>query len=199
MTALYRMQGRKVDRMRDTVLRSMFLATLGALVLLGLVPGISAAIPLGCRFDTGSINPVSYSFFSVGSDYQTAFNGAANVWNNASVDPELEFQGSNMDPEVDVRDGWYFGNQWALAHTQCSSDGTFTGNDVKIEFNTKTMDSLSAAQKKLVAMHEIGHAYGLHEDNNNGNCRVMRQGTGKFSCTSSLPHSVEIAEVNSIN
>ncbi len=142
------------------------------------------------------INPIPYSYFSVGSDYITAFDDAADRWNAVNVDPDLEFQGSNTDPQIDVRDGWYFGDHWALAHTQCTSDGTFTGNDVKIEFNTKTMNALNANKKKIVAMHEIGHAYGLAHVSTN--CHVMKQGTQKFSC-SSLPHANEIAEVNSIN
>ena len=58
------------------------------------------------------------------------------------------------------------------------------------------MGSLTAYEKQMVAEHELGHAYGLWENNNQG-CVVMRQGRDKFTC-GSMPTADDIAGVEAI-
>jgi hypothetical protein len=58
------------------------------------------------------------------------------------------------------------------------------------------MAGLTAYQKKVVAEHEIGHAYGLGEAPQSG-CRVMRPGTFKFTC-GTMPATDDINGANAI-
>ena len=39
----------------------------------------------GCRYDPDSIEPISYRFFSVGSDYETAFKDAEDEWDDTTA------------------------------------------------------------------------------------------------------------------
>ena len=71
------------------------------------------------------------------------------------------------------------------------------GTKSSLQFNTRVMDNLSAADKELVAMHEIGHAYGL--DHVSSGCRLMREYLNDYnSCGSNMPTSNDIAGVYQI-
>ena len=74
-----------------------------------------------------------------------------------------------------------------------SSTGLWRGNEVRIDFNLVFMDDLTAHEKKIVAMHEIGHAYGLSDVT--ASCRLMKQGDEKFTCAPMpRPADVELVE-----
>ena len=168
----------------------------------------SIASPHGCQYDDNSISPITYAFFSVGSLYQNAMNDGAGLWNNTSAPGNLTLDNSDTSPEIDVRDGVFLGNWWATASwgyvqgvssyaNQCGGDGTYPANKVTIRFDTGSntgMGGLSAAEKALVAAHEIGHAYGLGHVSG---CHVMVQGQYKFNC-GSVPSSSDIAFVDQI-
>ena len=71
--------------------------------------------------------------------------------------------------------------------------GLWKSNEVKIDFNTKKMDTRTTYQRKIIAMHEIGHAYGLSDVDTS--CRLMKQGDEKFTCASMpRPAEVELVE-----
>ncbi len=78
-----------------------------------------------------------------------------------------------------------------------SSFGNYTGNEVEYQFNTRVMDSYTSQNKKLVAIHGIGHAYGL--DHVSSGCRLMRRKLERFnSCGVAMPSADDVAGVNAI-
>ena len=64
----------------------------------------------------------------------------------------------------------------------CGSDGTYLGNEVTIEFNTGVMDFAPAHEKKIIAIHELGHAYRLDHVDTTDCSSVMTQSEAVFQC-----------------
>ncbi len=166
-------------------------------VALAIATGAVNAYSLhGCEYDNDSIDPISYRFFSVNSAYVTAFKNAEGAWDATSAPGYFNEQSWSVDPEINVVDGQFSGSWWAQVVYQCDGDGTYDGNEVELKFDTGDMAGLTANEKKLVAEHEIGHAYGL--DHVYSGCHVMRQGEYKFTCSGSLPSSDDVAGVDAI-
>jgi len=150
----------------------------------------------GCEYDNNSISPIQYRFFSVGDNYENASQGAANAWNGVSVPGRFEEHSTSLDPEVNITDGTTSTNLWAFTSWGCNG-GRYSGNEVNVEFYTNNMSGLSAYEKKIVAEHELGHAYGLDDTANQTGCRVMRTGSHKFTC-GTMPASDDISGVQAI-
>lgn len=178
--------------------RSLAAAIAGALtsvVLVAVTAGpVQAFTTHGCEYDNNSITPISYRFYSVNSAFETAFTSAQAAWDGTSAPGYFSEQSWSWDPEINVTDGTYSGTWWAQASWGCSS-GLYSGNEVNIKFDTSDMSGLSATEKKIVAMHELGHAYGLGHVTSG--CHVMRQGTYKFTC-GTMPSSDDVSGVHSI-
>ena len=172
-------------------------AALTLVVLWATTGPVNAYSLLGCEYDNDSISPISYRFFSVNSAYVTAFRNADIAWGQTSAPGYFEEHPGSLDPEINVVDGEYSGSWWAQVVYTCDSDGTYDGNEVEAQFDTGDMASLSANEKKLVAEHELGHAYGLGHVYSG--CHVMRQGTYKFTCSGALPSSDDVAGVDAIH
>ncbi len=71
----------------------------------------------------------------------------------------------------------YSWGAWATTSGGCNSGGgqVWYNENVDIKYNTRTMSSLSTAERELVGIHELGHAYGLaHSSLGCSNPVVMR-------------------------
>ena len=86
-------------------------------------------------------------------------------------------------------DGFYMSMSWsALTTGGCDvPPGLYYGNEVTIDFNRSNMDSNSAFEKKIAAMHELGHAYGL--DHVSDGCRLMRDDLNVITTCGTMPTS----------
>ncbi|MDP6452517.1 MAG: matrixin family metalloprotease [SAR202 cluster bacterium] len=125
---------------------------------------------LGCAYDSGSISPITYRFFSISdSDIETGFVEAEVDWDLTSAPGYFDECSICLDPEINVTDDYYEDNNYAQVAYSCDGDDTFSGNEVNMQFNTKY--DLDEDENQVIAMHEMGHAYGL--DHVTGSCHAM--------------------------
>lgn len=120
---------------------------------------------LNCRYPPDRINPISYRFFGVHPTLRTAFRRGAELWNNTSA-PGSFREGSLFlfDPEINVVDKYATGRSryyWARMYYSCTPNGTWDGDEVKIEFNLRYRTLRTLQDWTFTAAHELGHAYGL--------------------------------------
>lgn len=177
----------------------------GLLVGIGLVaatpsPAEAYAVS-GCKFASGTIDPISWRYFGVGSVYVTASNHGFAAWNSTATDGYFEQQSLSLDPEVNVTDDAYNNNSYAWWSYSCSS-GTYSGNEGNFVWNTTKAAGRSSDQKKRIATHELGHAYGLGHIGTGAasGCRIMRDDVGYMTdCTITYPAADDIAGANFVN
>lgn len=191
----------RFKRIRKSMLLRVIVAAVGSALLtltaLAVTTTPASAYVLGtAHYDPNSINPIQYRFFSVGSLYVTASKSAEAAWDATTAPGYFAESTWSLDPEVNVIDGAYGAGFWARTiGADANGDHLWDGNEVQVDFNTNGMASLTANQKQIVAEHELGHAYGLNE--NNGMCCVMQQGNNKFTC-GRMPANDDITGVDAI-
>lgn len=150
----------------------------------------------GCEYDNDSISPISYRYYSLWSSTKTAFTDGQARWDQSASPGYFAEQWWSTDPEINVTDGVYGGGYIALASWRCDDDGTYEGNETSIKFDTTEMSNLTTAQKRDIAIHELGHSYGLW-DVTGSLCRVMYDAKALSGCAW-FPASDDIAGVNAV-
>lgn len=169
------------------------------------VPTVAHAYAFhGCRWGNTFGQPftdntaITYRFNSVGSNYVDAFNQAQYAWDTKPV-PGY-FTPTTSSPHIEVFDDQYSQSWYALTTWVCNN-GTYLIL-IDVEFNKRLMSSLSANKKALVAMHELGHTYGLaHVSNGCANQQigpaVMKpDATTGNPCGGSPPYADDVNGVN---
>lgn len=172
---------------------SLVLAT-GSLALaaVALTPAAPAqAYNLWCGKFAGTSPPIGFQFANASVTFNDRFREAADNWNSKDV-PGTLVPDFSSDPEITVSSGSFASEDWwGLTSASACGDPVWPGNEVTIKFNYTTVaaDGLTAGNIRRVAVHEIGHAYGLWHDSMTctGDKKVMEQGFEKFGCSGTPP------------
>ncbi|MEI9907649.1 MAG: hypothetical protein WDO06_06980 [Actinomycetota bacterium] len=182
------------------VFSSITIALVGVLFGFGLTTFAYAYATSGCKYSSGSIDPISYRFFSVAeSSYVDATKYGANAWNATSTPGYFSEESLSLDPEVNVTDDAYGANTfYAKIEATCTGGGVYSGNEVNFIWNTDEAPSRTTSQKQRIGTHELGHAYGLAHVSTL--CRIMRADVGYMTdCTITTPAADDIDGANAVN
>lgn len=166
-----------------------------SLLLVATPMAANAYETLGCYFDEDVTPSVTFKFRNVTTTYQAAFYVGRSNWDGDTGGTTWLQSTTSNDPNIDVYDLDYTWSSWATTSWWGCTGAGWWYDEVSIRFNTRTMASLSATEKGIVATHEIGHAYGL--DHTSLGCSspgpsVMRVGSSKFSCSGTPPWQDDI-------
>lgn len=185
--------------MKKTIIKGIWATVLGT--ILGLLAGTSANAytSLGCTYASGTINPITFRFYSVGdSTLVTATKAGVVAWNDTTTPGYFEETTVSLDPEVNVTDGSFPTDNFYAKISYSCINGHFSGNEVNFIWNNARLTTRTSAQKSRIAVHELGHSYGL--DHVITGCHIMRFDVGYMTdCLRTSPSSDDIAGANALN
>lgn len=198
------LQSRRPSSKRTAARRSAVLLTVLAAVLTQLVVGAAtradAYVLIGCKFD-GTSPTIGYKFMNASLTFNDRLREAAGNWNSKDV-PGSFTEVSGSDPEIEVSSGSYASNSnWAWVTGGCNNNPPgWNANEVTLTFNYSTVSGLTQQNIRRIAIHELGHTYGLHHDSMtcSGVPKVMETGTNKFNCSGTPPWADDQAGVKAI-
>ena len=176
------------------IIPAMAAALLTFVLLLAFAPPAEANYN-GCRYDPDSIDPISYDFFGVETQVRRAVNQGDDGWDGTTAPGYFKHDRYDLDPEIEVKDYASMATWAGEMRGTCLSSGLWKGNEVKITFNNTQMRRFNDYQRKVIAMHELGHAYGLSHVTTY--CRLMKQGAEKFTC-GTMPDSSAVSLVTAL-
>jgi len=190
--------------MRKQIAVSILVGTLVGLVGGALVAGPGDAWVLnGCKFP-GSNPQLEYKFVSVGSTWTDAFNAGQQKWDTKTPGYGGWFteNASGTDTEIYVYDANYSETWWGLAEGGCDSGGgqPWYNDKVNIKFNLSTAGSMNTTERRLVAIHEMGHGLGLAHSSLGCSDPVVMRSDPTYAydnCgTSDAPYANDVAGVD---
>lgn len=189
-------------RVRSYVMPLAVGAVLGAFCAVAVVDVAQAYQPQNCTFAVGTINPISWRYFSVSSTYTAASNHGFTSWNATSSPGYFDEQSTSLDPEVNVTDDAYTNSGNYAWWSYACNTGHYSGNEGNFVWDTTESASRTTAQRKRIAVHELGHAYGLAHvgAGSSHGCRIMRTDVGYMTdCTITAPTADDINGANAYN
>lgn len=101
--------------------------------------------------------------------YSSNWNAGVNTWNNYKSGV-IRKDTILTENDLTISDVSSLPSNVVAVTTQYGS-GHLSGSTIK--FSTSKMNKLTTAKKNIVCTHEIGHALGLDENNDNGTSVVM--------------------------
>ena len=128
--------------------------------------------PSGCKF-SGSNPTIDYRFYGLPSIYQSAFNSGQSAWDSTAAPGYFNYAPNDPSPNIEVRSTWSTSTNVAWTGGSCGSNGVWNGNKVGITFNERFLDDDSTTERKLTAIHELGHAYGLNHETKSCNMKAV--------------------------
>lgn len=151
---------------RKPARRSMLLALASAVLaasFLSATPTLAVAYShLPCRWPSSSVK----YFPNTTGAYLTAYTTAASAWTGATV-ATLTHVTSYSSAQFNGVAG-YRGNTGLDGQTTWTCNLLLQFSTVTVDLNRTYMGSYGATEKKVIAMHELGHAMGLDHSTASG-------------------------------
>ena len=160
----------------------------------------SAYTFIGCKWggSFGASSSITYHFSSLSSTWVTAFNQGQYAWDTKPVPGTFVPTSSTTTMNLLVRDYSMDLDAYGTTFYSCSG-GTFSNNQT-MDFNSTAQ--LTGLSMSLVAMHELGHSYGLGHalngcsDQHIGPAIMQPEATVNHKCGGSPPYADDVNGVN---
>jgi len=123
-----------------------------------------AYVSNGCKFAGSNPNIKYHIENGSGTTWPTDFTNGQADWDSATPNYGGYFtQGTSSNRNIRVRVTYSTASWRGLATGGCAQGGgqTWTNNFVALQFNTRTTAGDDATDRRIIVVHELGHALGL--------------------------------------